>query len=245
MDSRIEIEKRLANANGIIKKMSQCIQNAIEIDLSECLKENQTETNNAFGHLKGDFINTRIIHGFNDSNIDAFTFPRQGWRGVLMVDHHNKLVFSITSLKRLETIRTEKRSSPHYMQTLCFALNSKIVAPNRQLNFLDAFEDASGFEQDYLYDDFVKICGNYVPLNDEYLYCAIAHSCQGCQLQNLSLIVMDDEMNQAYCKELNGFLTAQYTQDNHDYTNTEYNPKPQKHNEVLVTLKQNNKRKAN
>lgn len=76
------------------------------------------ETNNAVGHLRGDYINDNLRKYVIANGIELIPFKRSSWQGRIIVDRNNKITYSITTQNTLNSIPKKERARPHYLQSI-------------------------------------------------------------------------------------------------------------------------------
>ena len=223
----------------VTRKLLYCVSKAISDDATHYLAEFKPATINGIPLCVGDWINSNIDKEFDKkivgANFDIFEFKRRSWKGRLVVDHSQKMLYSVineVSLKRLRSDR--KRNQPHYSQTLSAVLNKKYTAPIRgQYSMFDTNPEI--FEDILVEYEFHQMAAGQLDKLENYTYCTLSFSKDSRRLVAAKLAILDKHLNEVSCKPLD--ITPNFV----DLTSIDYSSKSDKSQDVekpsLVTLK--------
>ena len=240
------------NITSVIEKGSQhlvrtvvaCIRQATDDDIKRYLAEFRPGTINGLPHQIHDWINGHLRDHIDSNDLYTLEIKRCGWRGRLIIDKTNKIVYSIMRIDRLNTLRKEKRNKPHYLQTIVGVLNTELEANNKQMN-LDEYANLS-FSNKELKDDFSQLFGTKITPSEGYKHCLVLFATRNLELYDVRLCVVDRDLDVVEDKSLVEFINPDYsvltgTNTNYDnkvaYDDSETNEDNSSADDSLVRLK--------
>ena len=248
-DNKIEtIENRVPHITRY--KIINCLRGALEEDLAQYVEANHLATYNAIPFLKGDYINTRLQNELASDDIEVVPFARYGWESRFVVDHSNKIAYTVISKNRLNQLRKDALSKnvPHYALLFAYALNIDLQAPQKQISFLDNYS----FADDLMVDGYNKLLGGQLQRDSGYRYCVITYEISSGQLFSSEILMLDKELDIITKIDLAEFITPEYanlTQQNADNNESSEQPRVKLKNKFiqesssLVSLKAEEKEK--
>ena len=213
------------------------IVTGFEASRSSC-SSNPNETNNAFGLLRSDCINSELRKMADNSNgrYEFKHFPVNNWDGTLFLDRVNKEVFSFFLKETLDNIINNHNSkkTPHYLEVFLHFHNNKVEATNKQLYF-------PGFESSHFSEE--KFGNKYNNITNgeslvDYTHWVIAYEASHYEITSVKAILYDDSFNISKEIDLNDYLMPNVIELSRD----EISIKEEKDVHSLVTVKANHMR---
>lgn len=185
------------NLKIILKNIVRAVQKGVNDDMRSYIEENNTETKNAVPYVRIDKINTNLKRILGDmTSVEIKMYRRISWCGILIIDHANKVIFTICTkgtLKRILKVMDRKR--PHYAQTLVHILNSEETPCYEQPSLFDVdYSSASKqFDEKDYKDDFLEILKSDPSYYDKYRYWVIAYESANYTVKDIYAILMSQD----------------------------------------------------
>ena len=175
------------------------IVKAVGEDTRNYLESNNTDTYNALGFLRGDYINTNLrdIVLPNNPDYELLHFKRYAWKGCILINRNRKLTITISSKRSLARIKHTERKRPHYLQSCCYTLNGDLEAKCKQLSIegIDMDEETPLFSCDEFEMDFYDIVGTLVNPDEGFRHIVVAYDLDKMEIASLSLIVFNGALD--------------------------------------------------
>ena len=185
------------------------INKAVADDIPLMLSEHPLDTHNFLGHFRGDCINTNIRLGINVENITILPFQRSGYAGRLVIDHTNKVTYSITTEQNLRSIpRKKRRRTPHFLQTLLGIENVAYESEYKQLTLIPM----NLFDEQTLQEDFKSIIASLFTPDEGYVHYIIAYTSGKSGLLDVQLLFLDRDFDVIDSESLNDFIIPDYAE---------------------------------
>jgi len=185
------------------------INKAVADDIPQLFSEHPLDTHNFLGHFRGDCINTNLRWGISSENITILPFQRSGYAGRLVIDHMNKISYSITTDQNLRSIPKKKgRRTPHFLQTLLGIENAAFESTCKQLSFMPM----NLFEKETLQKDFDSIIANLFTSDEGYVHYIIAYTPGKHGLLDVQLFFLDKDFDVIDSQSLNEFIVPDYAE---------------------------------
>lgn len=212
-DTQIEFNKAL------ISQIVYAISKAVSEDAPEYRRENCLETNNAAKFIVGDYINNNLRHSVVNDGIRLHSFKRYSWDGRLLIDHINKITYTIVSHGTLEAAPFKRGRKPYYLQSILFAENGSCVGQSKQMSFADFSDDIETdfFSPDVLEDDYGDIIQGEIGDPAAYRHYVISYRAERSELINVELIYFDPDYDVVDSKNLNEYITPDFAQLTNTY----------------------------
>lgn len=152
-----------------------------------------------------------------------------------MIDHDNRLTFSVTSKNTLERIPQKKnRQSPHFLQTLVNTENKGEVGTAKQMSLSDYdLSFGSMFTEEEYEDDFQKIMDDALSLDEDYRHWVIEYEVKHNTLINLTAKLLDGDFDVVHSLGLMEMLKPNFG----DLTVTDIKAEKVKDAHSLVSIK--------
>ncbi|MDO5015417.1 MAG: DUF5986 family protein [Eubacteriales bacterium] len=210
MNQDIDIKK----LDPIVKAIVKAIKKGCDEDTHVYLSTTNNATNNALKFMRADFINTNLRDSVASEVVELKYFKRRSWVGCLLIDRENKVTFTICSKSTLDSIpKKTDRKSPHFLQTLLHVQNSKVEVKNKQLSFFDVTPNLkTEFSDEDYKEDYVKIMGEDLIPEDEYLHLVIAYETSYFGIKSISMLVLDKDFQIATEYPLTRFLHPDFAE---------------------------------
>ena len=201
---------RIIRRNKSLERMLVwAINKAVADDIPLLFSEHPLDTHNFLGHFRGDCINTNLRLGITFDNITILPFQRSGYAGRLLLDHVNKITYSITTEQNLRSIPRKKgRRTPHFLQTLLGIENSAYESECKQLTLMPM----SLFDEETLQKDFESIIAGLFTPNEGYVHHIIAYTPGKSGLLDVQLLFLDKEFDVIDSECLNEFIVPDYAE---------------------------------
>lgn len=137
IESKVFILKMIRRNESLERMLVWAINKAVADDIPLLFSEHPLDTHNFLGHFRGDCINTNLRLGIALENVTILPFQRSGYAGRLVIDHANKISYSITTGQNLRSIpKKGGRRTPHFLQTLLGVENVGYEGECKQLSFM-------------------------------------------------------------------------------------------------------------
>ena len=118
--------------------IGKAIEKGAVEDTRSYLQNCETITTNGLPGVRADKINTNLSKMVASDDVEIKMFSRSSWKGVLVVDNGNKMLFSVCTKNTLDRVTKNKtRRSPHYAQTMVNTINKDEVAEVKQMTIAD------------------------------------------------------------------------------------------------------------
>lgn len=194
---------------GLERMLVWAINKAIADDIPQMFSEHPLDTHNFLGHFRGDCINTNLRLGITSENITILPFQRSGYAGRLVIDHVNKISYSITTEQNLHSIpRKKERRTPHFLQTLLGIENSAYESECKQLTLMPM----NLFDEKTLQKDFESIIASLFTPDEGYVHYIIAYTPGKSGLLDVQLFFLDKDFDVIDFKSLNEFIAPDYAE---------------------------------
>lgn len=201
---------RIIRRNESLERMLVwAINKAVADDIPLLFSEHPLDTHNFLGHFRGDCINTNLRLGIAFENITILPFQRSGYVGRLVIDHANRISYSITTEQNLRSIPKKKgRRTPHFLQTLLGIENADYESECKQLSFLPM----NLFDKKTLREDFESIIANLFTPDEGYVHNIITYIPSKSGLLDVQLLFLDKDFDVIDSECLNGFIATDYAE---------------------------------
>jgi hypothetical protein len=188
---------------AIKKSVVSSIRGAIETDLPDYVTKFHLATRNGIGMQIGNFINTRLqdSKSLKENDIELREFKRFGWKGRLIVDKTNKIVYSIMSSGRLNSLNKTFKETPHYSRVFAYFINIAQIAQQKQISFTDYPYTKKTMERTAN-----DILGNAITDYKDYIYCIISYETLSGQLASCSISFIDKDLDIIENLSLNDYI---------------------------------------
>lgn len=201
---------RIIRRNKKLERMLVwAINKAVADDIPLMFSEHPLDTHNFLGHFRGDCINTNLRLGIASENITILPFQRSGYAGRLVIDHMNKISYSITTEQNLRSIPKKKgRRTPHFLQTLLGIENADYESACKQLSFMPM----NLFDERTLREDFQSIIANFFTPDEGYVHYIITYIPGKSRLLDVQLLFLDKDFDVIDSQSLNEFIVPDYAE---------------------------------
>lgn len=219
----------------MMEKIGKAVAKGVGEDIRTYLMGSDNATNNAVVFLRGDYINTNLVNSIKSDTVEIRYFKRSAWQGCIVIDHDNRLTFSVTSKNTLERIPQKKnRQSPHFLQTLVNTENKGEVGTAKQMSLsdYDLFFGSMFTEEEYE-DDFQKIMDDALSLDEDYRHWVIEYEVKHNTLINLTAKLLDGDFDVVHSLGLMEMLKPNFG----DLTVTDIKAEKVKDAHSLVSIK--------
>ncbi len=191
------------------RKLVWAINKAVADDIPLMFSEHLLDTHNFLGHFRGDCINTNLRLGITAEHITIFPFQRSGYAGRLVIDHVNKISYSITTEQNLRSIpRKRGRRTPHFLQTLLGIENAAYESECKQLTLISM----NLFDEKTLQEDFESIIASLFTPDEGYVHYIIAYTPGKSGLLEVQLLFLDKDFDVIDAQSLNEFIAPDYAE---------------------------------
>lgn len=221
----------------IVISALRAIEKAVSEDVPNELRENNLETNNRIGGLRGDWINQNLRQFTVNAGGILHPFTRYGWRGRMIVDRENKISYSIATRANLSQIPRKLRRTPHFLQTVLMKENGDLHGRYEQTTMFDM----SQFDQEVYEQDFDCIFYGAIDPNEGYKHCVICYEAAHDEVTNTSLVLLDPNFNTVNEMDLGEYRKPDFSKltiDDvpADYSTTEHNEATRNLSKLKQTL---------
>lgn len=189
-----------------LRRIVHAVNKAVTDDIPRYLRENHKETNNAVGHLRGDYINDNLRKYVIANGIELIPFKRSSWQGRIIVDRNNKITYSITTQNTLNSIPKKERARPHYLQSILAVENSECKSQYKQQTLFPI----ESFDDETLESDYNDIFATLVNPNEEYIHYIISYEAKNNELLDIKLEVLDRDFYIVFEKTLNEYIEPDF-----------------------------------
>ncbi len=225
-----EIQQRITD--DLKLKIVKCIRKAIEDDYPRNVEMFGLVTTNGAGLQIGNFINTNIQSDIIGTDVEVHDFVRYGWHGRIIADHDSRMVYTVMSHSRLESLSKTFKETPHYARVLAYIFNEGYNAKNKQVSLFGyPYTDSS------IKSHAMKIIQGNIPTDDDYIYCIITYVAKNLQLQECKIVFVDKDLDIIEELSLSDYIKPDYAQLTMRGSHEIENEKSKK----LVSLKKKNK----
>ena len=197
------------NPELILRTIVACIKQATEDDAKLYLQTYNPKTTNGLPHQIHDWINTNLDKHINSDKSYTMEIKRSTWRGRIIVDEENQIVYSVMRVDRLKSLRKEKRDKPHYVQTMVGILNSELEPKHKQLT-LEEFAEFTTFSKETLVDDYNRMFGGSLNPEKGYHHCLVLFDARKLELYDARLCIVDKNLNIVEDKSLVEYIRPDY-----------------------------------
>ncbi len=166
-------------------------------DTRSYLQNCETITTNGLPGVRADKINTNLSKMVASDDVEIKMFSRSSWKGVLVVDNGNKMLFSVCTKNTLDRVtKNTTRRSPHYAQTMVNTINKDEVAEVKQMTIAD-FDPTFTviFSEEDFEKDFFSIMEDAVCKYDGYRFWVVSYEVEKFVMKSLSAILMDKDFD--------------------------------------------------
>jgi len=191
---------------NLLRRIVRCVDKAVADDVPQYLREHYKETNNAVAHLRGDFINDNLKNLVVSGDIELLPFKRSSWQGRIIVDHGEKVTYTVTTQQTLRLIPKKQRNKPHYLHTLLYKENGEYEGEGKQLTLMDIYP----FEIEDLERDYETIVNGRISPENDYIHYVIAYESQNSELIDIQLEFLDKDFNTITTASLNEHIKPDF-----------------------------------
>ena len=188
------IENKMLN-----RRIVYAINKAITLDAPQDMRENRLETNNRHIFALGDHINDNLRKHLVKDDVVLIPFKRYAWEGRVLVDHGNRVTYTIITHQTLKTIAKKNRKRPHYLMTLLYTENGDCEGNPKQMTLGDISTDfkIDAFDKKVLEEDFDKIMQGSISRTDGYKHYVVAYTAEHHVLKQIELLLLDKNFDAA------------------------------------------------
>lgn len=206
---------------NLIRRAVYAINKAVSEDVPQELRQNRLETNNRCKFAAGDHINDNLRHHVVDENIDLIPFKRFVWEGRILVDHTNKITYTIASFATLAAAPKKHGNKPYYLQSILFAENGDCEGFPKQMT-LAGFAESMGFEPfttEEFTNDFNTIMQGAVNETDGYRHYILGYTAMRSEITEIRLLYLDKDFAEVDSRDLMDYVTPDFA----SLTNSDFN----------------------
>jgi len=185
------------NVMTTMTMIGKAIEKGAVEDIKSYLQTCDTITTNGMPGVRADKINTNLSKMVASENIEIKLFKRSSWKGVLVVDKGNKMLFSVCTQNTLERIvKNKNRKSPHYAQTMVNTVNKDEKAEIKQMSISD-FNPlfAVEFTDDDFEKDFFSIMEEAINEFEDYRFWVVSYEVEHFVMKSISAILTDRDFD--------------------------------------------------
>jgi hypothetical protein len=180
------------------RRLVACINKALTEDLPLYLATLNPDTKNGVPHSIWDWINTNLKNSIA-SFADVVEFNRCGWKGKIIVDGENHMVYTVMRGKRLRQLfrllKNPDRTHPHYAETLIKVINDNYIAKTKQMTLEFCDPDEDHFDKETLCKDYVSIFSGHTPDHEGFIYCIVTFDTSHGELSNIKIVFLDKDFD--------------------------------------------------
>ena len=135
----------------LLRRIVRAIDKAIADDVPRIRQEMQLETDNYVRFIRSDCIHDNLKTLAVSEDVQIIPFKRYSWKGRMLVDHANRITYSITTRQNLDAIPKKKdRRAPHFLMSMLAVENGDLEGQYEQLTLfpMDQFDEET-YEEDY------------------------------------------------------------------------------------------------
>lgn len=197
-----------SKSETLLRNIVFAIGKAVSDDYSDFVRDySALDTRCGFGHMRINFINTRMKEYVSQTDAFIHNFKRYTWQGRIIIDKESKRTFSITTQTNLNSLIHKKgRRTPHFLQSILAIENKNVENPYEQL----ALIDTSPFEHKVLEDDYYSIMASDADEYKDFTHYVIAYLVSNNGLVDVDLILLDSRYVEIEMESLNEFITLDY-----------------------------------
>lgn len=185
------------NIMATMTMIGKAIEKGAVEDTRFYLQSCDTITTNGMPGVRADKINTNLSQMVASEDVEIKLFSRSSWKGVLVVDKGNKMLFSVCTKNTLDRIAKNKtRRSPHYAQTMVNTINKDEIAEVKQMSIAD-FDPSfmTTFSDDDFEKDFFSIMEDAVNEYEGYRFWVVSYEVEHFEIKSLTAILMDKDFD--------------------------------------------------
>ncbi len=185
------------NIMATMTMIGKAIEKGAVEDTRSYLQSCDTITTNGMPGVRADKINTNLSQMVASENVEIKLFSRSSWKGVLVIDKGNKMLFSVCTKNTLDRIAKNKtRRSPHYAQTMVNTINKDEIAEVKQMSIAD-FDPSfmTTFSDDDFEKDFFSIMEDAVNEYEGYRFWVVSYEVEHFEIKSLTAILMDKDFD--------------------------------------------------
>lgn len=196
----------------LIVRVVQAVVKAVTEDAPHYRREHHLETNNAAKFIAGDYINENLRNLVASDSIHLHHFQRFAWDGCLLIDHENKVTYTIVSATTLAAAPQKHRSNPYYLQSILFAENGACNGNSKQMSISDYFtdQDLAIFPVETYYADFDEIMQGEVTISSDYRHYIVAYKVARSEVTDLQLLFLDRDFDVIDAVDLMEYITPDF-----------------------------------
>jgi hypothetical protein len=147
--------------------------------------------------------------GITLENVTILPFQRSGYAGRLVIDHTNKISYSITTEQNLRSIPKKKgRRTPHFLQTLLGIENAGYESECKQLSIMPM----NLFDKETLQEDFESIVASIFAPDEGYVHYIVTYIPSKSGLLDVRLLFLDKDFDVIDFECLNEFIAPDYAE---------------------------------
>lgn len=197
----------IAFDENIARRIVRAIDKAVADDIPQYLREHHLETNNAIIQLRGDYINENLRSFVITDGVKLIPFKRYAWHGRLLVDHRNKITYSITTQKTLHAIPKKKdRTRPHFLQSILSQENGGYQGQYVQ----ETLFPMETFDEETLENDYNEIISGMLNPSEGYRHYVISYNAVKDELLDVKLEVLDPYFSTVAEASLNSYINPDF-----------------------------------
>ncbi len=177
-------------------------------DYSDFVQEySYLDTHVGFGHMKANFINSRLKEFVTKTEATIHGFRRYSWQGRIIIDRVSKCTFSISTHSNLNSVFNKKgRQKPHYLQSFFAVENQKCYNPHEQLTLIDTRPfDYKTFENDYR-----NIMDSEADETMNFTHYVVAYTVLPSGMLDVDLLLFDSHFAEIERTSLDRFISPDY-----------------------------------
>lgn len=192
---------------NILRRIVCAIDKAIADDIPQYLQEHHKETNNAIMQLRGDCINDNLRSFVVTDDVKLIPFKRYSWHGRLLVDHRNKITYSITTQNNLHAIPKKKdRTRPHFLQSMLAKENGSYEGQYVQ----ETLFPMEMFDDETLENDYNDIIAGMLNPSEGYRHYVISYNAVNDELLDVKLEFLDKHFSTIAEASLNSYINPDF-----------------------------------
>lgn len=197
-----------SHTKSLLRTIISAMNKAVSDDYSDFVQEySSLDTHCGFGHMKGNFINTRVKEYLAQTDAFIHGFKRFTWQGRIIVDKMEKRTFSLSTHANLNSLFNKKgRRTPHFLQSILAIENKKCYNNHEQITLIDT----SPFDRKTLENDYCSIMTSNSDEFRNFTHYVIAYSVSHNGLEDVDLILFDSRFTELNRVSLNEFIVPNY-----------------------------------
>lgn len=204
----------------LVPRIVQAVVKAVTEDAPRFRHENYLETNNAARFIAGDYINQNLREFVVDDQIRLHHFARYVWDGCLLIDHKNKVSYSIMTNATLAGGARKHGNKPYYLQSLLFGENGDCEGKYKQMTLADfaIMQGKEPFTDDDFTEDFDDIMKGEISIGDGYRHYIVAYTAERSEITEIHLEFLDRDFAEIDSVDLSEYITPDFAQLTNTYT---------------------------